>query len=56
MLIENVVMTGFGASIGSVAAKPEHERACVRNITWRNITMPDTGKGIYVKTNPGTVN
>merc|ERR1711964_382779 len=43
-------MTGFGASIGSV---PPHEsHSCVRNITFRNISMPGTGKGIYIKSNP----
>eukprot|EP00039_Didymoeca_costata_P013631 m.210786 g.210786 ORF g.210786 m.210786 type:complete len:459 (-) comp15826_c0_seq12:994-2370(-) len=50
MLIENMVLVGFGASIGSVPPHPNHN--CVRNITFRNITMPKTGKGIYVKSNP----
>ncbi|KAL6053227.1 Polygalacturonase [Balamuthia mandrillaris] len=50
MVIENMVMTGFGASIGSV---PPHEHVnCIRNITFRNISMPQTGKGIYIKSNP----
>jgi hypothetical protein len=50
MLIEHMVMTGVGASIGSV---PPHEgHNCVRNVTFRNITMPGTTKGIYVKSNP----
>lgn len=53
MLIEDMVMTGVGASIGSV---PPHEgHNCVRNITFRNITMPGTTKGIYVKSNPTCV-
>lgn len=51
MLIENTVLTGFGASIGSVTPKPDIH--CVRNITFRNISMPNTGKGIYIKSNPG---
>lgn len=50
MLIENMVLTGFGASIGSVT--PHADVTCVRNITFRNISMPGTGKGIYIKSNP----
>eukprot|EP00930_Biecheleria_cincta_P058225 TRINITY_DN44083_c0_g1_i1.p1 TRINITY_DN44083_c0_g1~~TRINITY_DN44083_c0_g1_i1.p1 ORF type:complete len:528 (-),score=79.84 TRINITY_DN44083_c0_g1_i1:162-1646(-) len=50
ILIENMVLTGFGASIGSVP--PSADTNCVRNITFRNISMPKTGKGIYVKSNP----
>ena len=50
MLIENMVMTGFGASIGSVPPSANHH--CVRNITFRKISMPQSGKGIYVKSNP----
>ena len=49
MLIENMVMTGFGASVGSVG--PGTDRPCVNNITFRNITMPHSGKGVYVKSN-----
>ena len=50
LLIENMSLTGFGASIGSVP--PHADVACVRNVTFRNISMPGTGKGIYVKSNP----
>lgn len=50
MLIENSLFTGFGASIGSVPPNVDHN--CVRNITFRNISMPNTGKGVYVKSNP----
>lgn len=50
MLLEDMVMTGFGASIGSVP--PNSDVNCVQNITFRNIVMPGTGKGIYVKSNP----
>lgn len=56
MLIENMVLTGFGASIGSVPADvvdADDTHNCVRNITFRNISMPSTGKGIYIKNNPG---
>ena len=50
IMIENTVLTGFGASIGSVPPHTNHN--CVRNVTFRNITMPGTGKGVYVKSNP----
>ena len=50
MLIEDMVMTGVGASIGSVPPNAQHN--CVRNITFRNVTMPGTTKGIYIKSNP----
>jgi|EP00945_MAST-04E_sp_MAST-4E-sp1_P003860 polygalacturonase len=51
MLFERMTMTGFGASIGSVPATfPPN---CVRNITFRNIDMPGTGKGVYIKSDPG---
>ena len=49
MLVENMVLTGFGASIGSVG--PSASRPCVDRVTLRNITMPQSGKGIYVKSN-----
>jgi hypothetical protein len=50
MRFENLILTGFGASIGSVP--PHADVNCVRNITFKNISMPGTGKGIYVKSNP----
>lgn len=50
VLIENMVLSGFGASIGSVSPSTNHN--CVRNVTFRNLSMPRTGKGIYVKSNP----
>jgi hypothetical protein len=55
MLIENTILSGFGASIGSVPADvvaPGDTPNCVRNVTFRNISMPETGKGIYIKSNP----
>lgn len=53
MLIENVVVyQSTGMAIGSVA--PHELHACVRNITFRNITFIDPIKGVYVKTNPGS--
>ena len=39
-----------GASIGSVPPHVGHN--CVRNITFRNVTMPGTTKGIYIQSNP----
>ncbi len=50
ILIEDSTLVGFGASVGSVPPSPNHN--CVRNVTFRNISMPKTGKGIYVKSNP----
>jgi polygalacturonase len=49
MLMENMELVGFGASIGSVP--PTTGRKCVDGITMRNVNMPGTGKGIYVKSN-----
>ena len=50
ILVERCVFTGFGASVGSVP--PHADVNCVRNVTFRSISMPGTGKGIYVKSNP----
>ena len=55
LLVENMVLSGFGASVGSVPADVVREgdtRNCIRNVTFRNISMPETGKGIYIKSNP----
>lgn len=52
MLVENVVLAGFGASIGSVPPNVDPTLSCVNNVTFRNVSMPDTGKGIYLKSNP----
>eukprot|EP01126_Amoeba_proteus_P064128 TRINITY_DN8934_c0_g1_i7.p1 TRINITY_DN8934_c0_g1~~TRINITY_DN8934_c0_g1_i7.p1 ORF type:complete len:431 (-),score=66.61 TRINITY_DN8934_c0_g1_i7:426-1718(-) len=51
ILVSNMVLTGFGASIGSVP--PSKDVNCVENVTFANISMPYTGKGIYIKSNPG---
>jgi hypothetical protein len=50
MLFERLTLTGFGASVGSVP--PSADVNCVRNLTFRNLSMPGTGKGIYIKSNP----
>lgn len=47
MLIENNNLSGVGASIGSIRSDKDH--VCVRNITFRNIHMHHTFKGIYWK-------
>ncbi len=47
--IEDVVLTGFGASIGSVGPNSDHP--CVDRVRFKNIKMPGTGKGIYIKSN-----
>ena len=49
VLVERVELVGFGASIGSVG--PTDDRACVDGVTMRDVAMPGTGKGIYVKSN-----
>lgn len=41
--MENLVLTGFGASVGSVSATSYHD--CIDDVTFRNISMPGTGKG-----------
>lgn len=41
--VENMVLTGFGASIGSVGPTLHH--SCVDGVIFRNISMPGTGKG-----------
>ena len=52
VLVENVVAKGVGLSIGSISPHADH--SCIRNVTFRNISMPNTMKGIYLKTNPGS--
>ena len=52
--IENMVLTGFGASVGSVGANGSHP--CVDNVRFKNIKMPGTGKGIYIKSNKSDCN
>jgi len=45
VLIENVQASGVGLSIGSISAKT------VENITFRNVVMHHTSKGVYIKFN-----
>ena len=48
MLFERINASGIGLTIGSVGGGGD----CVRNITFRDIVMPRTWKGIYVKARP----
>jgi polygalacturonase len=50
MLFERINASGVGLTIGSVGASSDH--SCVRNITFRNCTMYNTFKGIYLKSRP----
>ncbi len=52
--IEDMVLTGFGASIGSVGPNGAHP--CVDRVSFKNIKMPGTGKGIYIKSNKSSCN
>ena len=51
MLFERINASGVGLTIGSVGPSSDH--SCVRNITFRNCTMYNTFKGIYLKSRPG---
>eukprot|EP01060_Flectonema_neradi_P011504 TRINITY_DN18567_c0_g1_i1.p1 TRINITY_DN18567_c0_g1~~TRINITY_DN18567_c0_g1_i1.p1 ORF type:complete len:416 (+),score=79.41 TRINITY_DN18567_c0_g1_i1:88-1335(+) len=48
--IIRTTLTGYGASIGSVP--PSVHGNCVKDVLFKDIYMPETGKGIYVKSNP----
>ena len=50
MLFERLTASGLGLTIGSISASPDH--TCVRNITFRDNIMPNTYKGIYLKSRP----
>jgi polygalacturonase len=52
MLFENIRASGLGLTIGSIGAS--HAHTCVKNITFRNCTMHNTFKGIYLKSRPST--
>ena len=54
MLFENIKASGIGLTIGSVGPSAYHN--CVRNITFKNIYMYHTWKGIYLKSRPGNPN
>ena len=51
MLFERINASGVGLTIGSIGPSDAH--TCVRNITFRDCTMYNTFKGIYLKSRPG---
>ncbi|CAF0775861.1 unnamed protein product [Adineta ricciae] len=51
MLFERINASGVGLTIGSIGPSASH--TCVRNITFRDCTMYNTFKGIYLKSRPG---
>ncbi len=51
ILFENSTVSGIGLVIGSIG--PSEDHSCVRNVTFRNIVMHETWKGIYIKSRPG---
>jgi len=51
MLFERINASGVGLTIGSIGPSTSH--TCVRNITFRDSTMYNTFKGIYLKSRPG---
>ncbi|CAF3503781.1 unnamed protein product [Rotaria sp. Silwood1] len=53
MLFERINASGVGLTIGSIGPSATH--TCVRNITFRDCTMYNTFKGIYLKSRPGQV-
>lgn len=50
-LVERVNASGLGLTIGSIGSSAQG--TCVRNITFRDSTMYNTFKGIYMKTRHG---
>eukprot|EP01084_Bolivina_argentea_P063298 115620_1 len=50
MLFERINASGVGLTIGSIGASAAH--TCVDNITFRNVHMHHTFKGIYMKSRP----
>ena len=51
MLFERINASGVGLTIGSIGSSASH--TCVRNITFKDSVMPNTFKGIYLKSRPG---
>jgi len=49
IVISQMTLSGFGASIGSVP--PRTDVNCVDGVHFKDIYMPYTGRGIYVKSN-----
>jgi polygalacturonase len=51
MLFERIEASGLGLTIGSIGPSKHH--SCVRDITFRNCTMKNSYKGLYLKSRPG---
>jgi polygalacturonase len=51
MLFERINASGVGLTIGSIG--PSYNHSCIRNITFKDCTMHNTFKGIYMKSRPG---
>ena len=45
VLVENSTLIGFGATVGAVP--PRNPTHCVKNVIFRNISMPQTGKKYF---------
>jgi len=54
MLFERLNASGLGLTIGSIGPSTDHN--CVNNITFRDVYMHRTVKGIYLKSRPGGQN
>ena len=52
LITDGIVYESVGLTIGSVP--PNDDVACIKNVVFKNITMINPLKGIYVKTNRGT--
>jgi polygalacturonase len=52
MLFERIEASGLGLTIGSIGPSSHH--SCVRNIMFRDCTMKNTFKGLYLKSRPGS--
>jgi polygalacturonase len=50
MMFERINASGVGLTIGSIGASAAH--TCVRNITFRDSVMPNSFKGLYLKSRP----
>ena len=50
MLFTRINASGLGLTIGSIGASLNH--SCIRNITFSDSIMPNTFKGIYIKSRP----
>lgn len=49
-LVERVNVSGVGLTVGSIGPSAHH--SCVRNVTFRDSIMPNSFKGLYMKSRP----